>query len=542
MEPARLRLGPLASAVTRRLADMAGKRFAARLWAKDPTLWSPEPLPELADRLGWLDLPAAMLPGVRELERLAREVRADGIRRVVLLGMGGSSLAPEVFSRSLSLPEEGCALSVLDTTHPGAVLAAAGELDLERTLFVVASKSGGTVETLSLYRFFWERLGGSVDEPGRHVLAITDPGTPLERLAEERRFRAVVTAPPDVGGRFSALSVFGMVPAALMGADLGAILDAARAMAKRCRREGAENPGLELGVVLGEAALAGRNKLTLITSPGLTALPAWLEQLIAESTGKDGKGIVPVPRERRLEPAAVGEDRLFVALALAGEEDRLPREALEALAAAGHPVVELVIPGPNALGAEMFRWEVATAAAGAILGVHPFNQPDVQLAKELAGRALAGELERPGGGCRAEDPSLERELGGLLGQLGAGGYLAVQAFLAPAPATDAALLELETALRRSGPFPVTTGYGPRFLHSTGQLHKGGPPEGAFLQLVDTPAADAPIPETGPGFGALLRAQADGDLGALITRGRPVLRVELGEHPVEALHTLTRAAG
>ena len=540
MRPAALRLGALEEAVTRRLEALAGQRFVERLWAKDPTLWSPRPLPELADRLGWLDLPAAMPPGVGELELLAREIREDGIRRVVLLGMGGSSLAPEVFSRCLPLSGEGCALTVLDSTHPDAVLAAAGELDPARTLLLVASKSGGTVETLSLFRFFWKRLGSAVAEPGRHVLAITDPGSPLEALAGERRFRAVVTAPPDVGGRFSALSVFGMVPAALMGADPGALLDAARAMAHRCRRPPAENPGLLLGAILGEAALAGRDKLTLLTSPGLAALPTWLEQLVAESTGKDGTGILPVPRESVLDPASVGEDRLFVALALRGEGPPVPRGVLDALVEAGHPVVELGLEHPNELGAEMFRWEVATAVAGAILGVHPFNQPDVQLAKELAKRALQGELAAPPGGPAWDDPELPRRLAGLLGHLQAGSFLAVGAFLAPGPDTDAALLHLETALRRRGPWPVTTGYGPRFLHSTGQLHKGGPPGGVFLQLVDTPRSDAPIPETGAGFARLVRAQADGDLGALARRGRPVLRVELGTTPVEAIRRLAAA--
>ncbi len=529
-----IRPGSIAEQYEARMAALESERFAARLWERDTSLWSPEPVPELADRLGWLDLPSAMLPGVPDIERLAREALDEGLDHVVLLGMGGSTLAPEVFSRTLARREGFATLEVLDTTHPDAVLAATARLDPARTLAVVSSKSGGTVETLSLFRHFWAWFSGSVPDPGRHVLAITDPGSGLEALAEARRFRAVVTAPPDVGGRFSALSVFGMVPAALAGAGLRGLLDGARVMAKRCRRPGAGNPGLELGALLGAAAVAGRRALTFVTSPGLAAFPAWLEQLLAESTGKDGRGIVPVPRETRLDPEAVGNDRVFAVLALEDEVDTLPRDVLEALATAGHPMAETILPSPEALGAEMFRWEVATAVAGAILGVHPFNQPDVQLAKELAKRALESGLDTPEAGTPWDDPGAGERLRAMAAAVPSGGYLALQAFLAPSPETDASLLDLERTLRRMGPFPVTTGYGPRFLHSTGQLHKGGPAGGVFVQLVDTPAADAPIPETDTTFGRLVRAQADGDLAALANRGRTVLRLELGGEPSRAI--------
>ncbi len=535
-----IRAGAVEAAYRERLRRLEAEGFARRLWARDVTLWADGPVPELADRLGWLDLPDAMLPGVGELERLAREILDDGLDRVVLLGMGGSSLAPEVFARTLPGRDGFAALEVLDTTHPDAVGAVTERLDPGRTLFVVSSKSGGTVETLSLFRHFQAWLEGAVDDPGRHLVAITDPGSALEALGTERRFRAVVTAPPDVGGRFSALSVFGMVPAALVGADLAALLGHARTAARRCRLPGEGNPGLELGALLGEAALEGRNKLTLLTSPGLAAFPAWLEQLLAESTGKDGKGIVPVPRETRLEPDAVGGDRLFAVFMLEGEEDRVPREAVEALADAGYPVVETVLGGPERLGAEMFRWEVATAVAGAILGVHPFDQPDVQLAKELAKKALAGGLEADVEGLAWDDGAVPGRIGALRAAAD-GGYLAVQAFLAPGPGTDAALEALERALRGPGTFPVITGYGPRFLHSTGQLHKGGPPEGVFLQLVDTPRGDVPIPGTDATFGRLIRAQADGDLAALASRGRPVLRLELGRDPDPAIRRLAAAS-
>lgn len=518
--------GPLVEAVAARVERWRRERFASRLFSRDHTLWSPEPLPELADRLGWLELPEAMAPRVEELERLGAEVAAEGVEAVVLLGMGGSSLAPALYAATFGHAPDRPRLEVLDTTHPDAVAAAEARLDPERTVWVVASKSGTTVETLALFRHFWRRAGGD----GRRFLAITDPGTPLEVLARERGFRGTVLAPPDVGGRFSALSVFGLVPAALCGVPVAGLLESASAMAAACRGEEG-NPGLELGALLGEAALAGRDKLTLLATPGFRALPAWLEQLLAESTGKGGRGIVPVDGEPRLDPAGLGPDRVLVTLALAGEGP--------AALPVGHPTVRMALASPVELGGELYRWEVATAAAGAVLGVNPFDQPDVQLAKELARRALGGELE-PGEGVPAETPEAVARLERLVAALDPGDYLAVQAFLAPAAATDAALARLRAALRRRTSCPVTVGYGPRFLHSTGQLHKGGPPTVRCLQLVDTPRSDLPVPETGTTFGRLIRAQADGDLAALAARGRQVLRIELGGEPAAAVTALAEA--
>ncbi|HYL04784.1 MAG TPA: hypothetical protein VE075_02025 [Thermoanaerobaculia bacterium] len=568
-----MRLGRYAGAVERRLAAWQAASFGSRLWQKDPTLWTSDPrTPEIADRLGWLGLPASMQPRLATLEALGEAARADGLRDAVVLGMGGSSLAPEVFARTFAPAPGHPRLSVLDSTHPDAVAELAARLDLARTVFVVSSKSGTTTEMLSFFYLFWDRLGGGGEtaperDRGRHFVAVTDPGTPLAKLAGERRFRALVLAPSDVGGRYSALTPFGLVPAGLMGVDLDDLLGRGREMAAACGAEvaAADNPGLRLGAALGELTLAGRDKVTFAASPGLAAFPLWLEQLIAESTGKIGRGIVPVAGEPLEAPDAYGSDRFFVGLALggeaAGQDDRL-----DALERAGHPVARFRLASPADLGREMFRWEVAVAAAGSVIGVHPFNQPDVQLAKELAGKAMkelaaahaaglqaggapaagaggssSGGGEAGDGDVHAGDPeALGRALAGWLAGAGAGTYLGLQAYLAPAAASDAALGGLQAQLSRRTRFATTLGYGPRFLHSTGQLHKGGPPSGRFLQLLDSPAEDLPVPETSYSFGTLIRAQAQGDRQALLQRGRRVLRVELGGDAAAGLANLGRA--
>jgi transaldolase/glucose-6-phosphate isomerase len=557
-----MRLGRYAAAVEQRLARWQAERFGERLWQKDPTLWTSDPrTPEIADRLGWLDLPAAMRPRVAALQALGTEARAEGTRDAVVLGMGGSSLAPEVFARTFGPAPGHPRLTVLDSTHPVAVAGLAARLDLARTLFVVSSKSGTTTEMLSFFYLFWDRAGQSAPPAGRgrHFVAVTDPGTPLARLAQERRFRALVEAPPDVGGRYSALTPFGLVPAGLLGVDLADLLERGREMAEECGGEvaAADNPGLRLGAALGELTLAGRDKVTFAATPGLASFPLWLEQLIAESTGKIGRGIVPVAGEPLGPPEAYGEDRFFVGLLL-GDETAGLGERLDALERAGHPVARFRLAAPADLAREMFRWEVAVAAAGSVIGVHPFNQPDVQLAKELAGKAMkeqaaahaagldaaaaqgsagaaAGEGDAAagsGGGAdgavRAAEPAaLGRALAGWLAGAGPGSYLGLQAYLAPSDATGAALSALQAELSRRTRFATTLGYGPRFLHSTGQLHKGGPASGRFLQLVDAADEDLPVPETSYTFGTLIRAQAEGDRQALLQRGRRVLRVELG---------------
>ncbi|HEX5760703.1 MAG TPA: hypothetical protein VF121_16060 [Thermoanaerobaculia bacterium] len=546
-----LRLGASAGAVEARLARWEEEGFGRRLWARDATLWSPQPLPELADRLGWLGLHETMAAELPELERFGAALAAEGVRDLVVLGMGGSSLAPEVFQRALGNAPGHPRLAVLDSTHPDAVQGLAARLDLARTLFLVSSKSGTTTETLSFFRAFWDLARRKLPAPGERFAAITDPGTPLAALAGERGFRQIFAAPPDVGGRYSALSVFGLAPAAGIGADTAGLLAAARRLAAACGPEvpAQRNSALALGAALGELALAGRDKLTFAAAPRLESFPDWIEQLVAESTGKQGRGIVPVAGEPPGSPAAYGSDRVFVALAGDGEDD-FALQHVARLAEAGHPAVLFRLAAGAELGAEMLRWEIAVAAAGAVLGIHPFDQPDVQLAKDLARAALSSAREHPaarGGGAggaevAAAAPGLGRTLGEWLAGARPGGYLGLHAYLAPTAAVTAALRRLQGALRDATGLAATAGYGPRFLHSTGQLHKGGPAGGLFLQLVDRPRAELAVPEAGFGFGELLAAQAEGDRRALLQRGRGVLRVDLGGEPLAGLEALEGALG
>jgi len=516
-----------------RLKSWQAADFGCRVWRRDPTLWSPKPVPEITDRLGWLHLPEIMHEQVDDLAAFPEGVRNEGIRDVVLLGMGGSSLAPDVFQSTFGNADGYPRLTVLDSTHPAAVRAVEAQVDLLQTLFLVSSKSGTTTEPLSFFRHFWQRLNQVTKTPGNHFVAITDPGTPLVNLANERKFRRVFLATPDVGGRYSALTVFGLVPASLIGADVHRLLDRAWTMAEACAFcvPGSDNPALTLGATLGELTLAGRDKVTFLASPSLAAFPSWVEQLIAESTGKDGKGIVPVASEPLGSSEAYGPDRLFVSLHLAGERESGLESALRALRAAGHPVVGIELADKADLGQEFFRWEFAIAVAGAAIGIHPFNQPDVELAKQLAREAM--KKGNPGAGdaiksvSAAKPDELRREIRNLLNGAPAGNYVAIQAYLAPTTGTTAALENLQRVIRDRSKLATTLGYGPRFLHSTGQLHKGGPNIGRFLQIVDDTAADLPVPETDYTFGALIRAQALGDYQALLQRNRRVLRVNLG---------------
>ena len=545
---AELRLGRYESAVQARLERWQVEGFGRRLWGKDHTVWSAQPVPELTDRLGWLKLPESMRTQAEDIARFALEVRAAGFRDAVVLGMGGSSLAPEVFARTFGSASGYPALRVLDSTHPEAVRSLAARLDPARTLFLVSSKSGTTTETLSLFRAFWQWAGealASVSEAGRRFVAVTDPGSSLENLARERGFRAVFNAPEEVGGRYSALTNFGLVPAALLGVDVRELLARARAMAEACTGPATSNPGLVLGAALGELALAGRDKVTFLASRGIDSFPDWIEQLVAESTGKTGRGIVPVVGERPGDPGVYGRDRFFVGLSLG--EDRALETRLAALERDNHPVARFRLADPADLGREMFRWEMATAAAGAVLGVNPFDQPDVQLAKELATRAMqertSGAPAAPTDEVRASDlvalgSALERWLAGAE----AGSYLGIHAYLPAGQETTQILHDIQARLRDCTRLAATFGYGPRFLHSTGQLHKGGPGACRFLQIVDEPEHDLPVPEAGFTFGTLIRAQADGDRSALEQRGRPVLRVNLGSDVAGGLARLREALG
>ena len=528
---ATLALGVHTSAVNSRLQAWEGDRYGARLWAKDHTLWTADLQPEIVDRLGWLDLPQTMQGEVAAMTAFAAEVKEEGTRQIVLMGMGGSSLAPEVYARTFGSAPGYPELLVLDSTHPDAVRAVDEAIDLAATLFVFASKSGTTLEPLSFFRYFWARTAEGVADPGRHFVAITDPGTPLQATARDRGFRRVFTATPDVGGRYSALTSFGLVPAALIGVDIAALLASAAEMAAACGPAvpAEANPGLRLGAALGELARAGCDKATYLVSPSLAAFPGWAEQLIAESTGKAGTGILPVADEPAGPAADYGDDRFFIYLRLASDEDDAQAAAIDALEAAGHPVARISLANPADLGLEIYRAEVAVAASGSVLGIQPFNQPNVQLAKKLAERAMAGELnaavvtEIPADDTAALDAAVAAWLSGA----SAGDYVALQAYLAPTAATSAALAGIRLRLRDGLGLATTVGYGPRFLHSTGQFHKGGPNTGLFLQIVDRSPEELPVPETDFGFRKLIAGQALGDYQALAAIGRPVLRVQLG---------------
>jgi transaldolase / glucose-6-phosphate isomerase len=538
-------LGPLASRVEARLAKWDAANFGRRLWSKDFTLWSAKPVPEITDRLGWLHLPDTMHDQLNDLLLFREEVKGEGFTHAVLLGMGGSSLAPEVFMRTFSNAPGYPRLIVLDSTHPQAVRNVDTEIDLSQTLFCVSSKSGTTTEMLSFFYHFWQKVAAISKTPGRQFIAITDPGTPLEKLAKERGFRRFFSATPDVGGRYSALTHFGLVPAALIGMDVHHLLDRAWTMQEACAASVPvkENPGLVLGAILGEAALAGHDKVTFIASKGISAFPTWLGQLIAESTGKSDKGIIPVGGESLGAPALYGSDRLFVYLTLDGAQDP-SSEAVAAVEAANHLVLRIRMKELADIGQEFFRWEIGVAAAGAVIGIQPFNQPDVQLAKDLAREAMqshgSAADERATPLSFAAESKLRDALAKWIGSAKAGDYIGLDAYLAPSEKLTCALETLRIILRDRARVATMLGYGPSFLHSTGQLHKGGPNTGLFLQLLDEPASDLAVPETDYTFGQLIRAQALGDYHALVQRGRRVLRISLGADAVAGVLKLAEA--
>ncbi len=504
-------------AVTQRLRDFHETRLVERLWDRDPTLWTDDPdTPELADRLGWLSVRETLSPQVDQLAAFAREVR-QRFSRVVLLGMGGSSLAPEVLWRSFGRHAEFPPFHMLDSTDPRAVRAVEEGGDVRTTLFVVASKSGTTIESMSFYRYFWERTGAL----GSQFVAITDPGSPLEALALERDFRRVFLNPPDIGGRYSALSLFGLVPAALMGIDVQRLMDQGTAAARLCGPDEPPetNVGARLGAVLGEAALAGRDKLTLVYSDSIRSFGLWVEQLVAESTGKAGRGILPIVEPQLQDPPRYGGDRLFVVTSLGTERPPASAAQIEVLRGTGHPVVEVALRDPHDLAFEFYRWEFATAVAAAVLRVNPFDQPDVAESKARATQLLEGKtVPEPIPQLRHQD------IVEFSDAVRPGDYVAVLAYLPPNEDNDARLEELARALRDRLGVAVTVGYGPRYLHSTGQFHKGGPPRGHFIQLLDPTDEDVSVPGAAYSFGALMSAQAAGDRAALTALGRRVLLV------------------
>lgn len=561
---------PLAPRARAALERLDAGRFVERLAQKDPTPWSVDPAHHAVarSRLGWLDAPGRARDRIAEWTAAAREAAGDGFTHAVLLGMGGSSLAPEVLRLTFGARDGFPDLAVLDNTSPAAVRAVMAARDPLATLFVVASKSGRTAEVAAFEATFfeWVRAARGRDA-GRSFLAITDPGTPLDALAAERGYRRVFHAPPDVGGRYSALTEFGLVPAALMGLDLEPLVAAALAEQEAGRgRSAAQHPGVALGAWLGALALEGRDKLTLVLGAGIAAFASWIEQLVAESTGKDGRGILPVAFESLPAPEACGADRVFVACT----ERPFPRQVesrLEALAAAGHPVIRWTLPAPAALGGEFLRWEIATAAAAAVLGVDPFDEPNVTEAKQatraVLDRSLAGggfaapDVVARAGGLAVECPAAllpvlragvrgrsdaAAWLHALLGTVRPGDYVALLAYLHATPPVERRLEALRHACRDATRAATTLGIGPRFLHSTGQLHKGGPATGVFVQLVAGEGRDVPIPGERFGFAALRHAQAAGDYEVLTRRGRRVLRVHLEDGVEAGLDALTAGLG
>ena len=516
-------------------------------------MWGDRP-DEIANRLGWLDIAARMEEERHCIAALLQDVQQEGYTQAVLLGMGGSSLAPEVIGRTFGSGPMG--LQVLDSTHPAAVRGLADRLDAAKTLFIVATKSGTTAETVSLFKYFYNQVRARLgdEEAGAHFVAITDGGSDLVKLGEACKFRAVYINDANIGGRYSALSHFGLAPAALVGVNLRRLLRRAQEAMNDCGRHvtGSVNPAARIGVVMAEAAKAGRDKLTIIADSEVASFADWLEQLVAESTGKSGTGIVPVVGEPMGSVDAYGSDRLFVHLQWsdAGAQDGF----VQALIDAGHPVIRVRFRDRYDLGGQFFLWEFATAVAGARLGIHPFDQPDVESAKQQSRQMMSAYMES--GSLPALQPSLEADgvrvylgaqdgaarsgspagtLAAFLKQAGGGDYISIQAYVRPCEAMDGLFRKMQRGLRDRTSLATTFGYGPRFLHSTGQLHKGDGGNGLFIQFTDSPASDAGIPDE-PGssrstvpFGVLIQAQSLGDRQALINAGRRVIRVDLGEN-------------
>ena len=543
----RLLPAELEKQVRRTLEEWAATGKVRRLWARDATLWTGA---DEASWLGWLGIARHQVGRVDDLRRLAEDVRREGFTRALLLGMGGSSLAPEVlketFGRIDGFPE----VLVLDSTDPAQIKALERKVDLAKALFIVSSKSGTTLEPNIFKRYFFERASQVVgaERAGSRFIAITDPGSHLHKVADVDRFRRVFFGDPSIGGRYSALSDFGMVPAAVMGLDVSRLLERAEEMAEACAASVPveKNPGAVLGVTLGVLATHGRDKVTLIVSPAIYDLGAWLEQLLAESTGKEGKGLIPVDREPLGPPEVYGADRLFVYLRLASAPDEHQDSVVQALEGAGHPVVRITVDDLYDLGAEFFRWEFATAVAGSVLGVNAFNQPDVEASK-VATRRLTDEYEKTGklpleSPLSVSEGTLAAALGAHFRTIKPGDYVALLAYVEMSAAHEATLQTIRRSLRDRYRVATCLGFGPRFLHSTGQAYKGGPNTGVFLQVTCDDAGDLAVPGQTYTFGVVKTAQARGDFQVLVERGRRALRVHLGTDVADGLRTLRSAVG
>lgn len=542
-------------AVEETLRFLESREFLDRLWVKDATLWKGDPA-TVRNRLGWLTSPTIMRSHAEDIRSFADEVRRLQYSHVVLLGMGGSSSTGMVFNETFGSKMGFPDMLVLDSTDPGAVKQVVDGVNLSRTLFVVSSKSGTTSETMAAYAFFRAQVeAASSPRPGMQFVAITDPGRPLDKLATETGFRRTFLNPASIGGRYSALSFFGLVPAAMIGVDVKALLERANAMVEICGNEvGVRgNPAVQLGAVLAGLARAGRDKATLVLSEKIRGLGPWIEQLLAESLGKDGTGIIPVVDEPLGAPAVYGDDRVFVALVL--ETDGSHDAALTKLADAGHPVLRLVLKDPMDLGAEFFRWELAAATAGAVLGVNPFDEPDVARAKENAANLLTewrrsrrlpewpSDVEEDGivlmTKSSKKPSSVSRGLAAHLAMAAAGDYLSIQAYLTPNGEAARVLQEIRVALRDRLRVATTVGWGPACLHSTGQMHKGGPSSGLFIQITGDDREDLAIPGAGYGFSTLKAAQALGDLQSLRDGARRVIRLHLNGKQSQGLQQLSQ---
>jgi len=544
-------LGDCHSAADQALAELAQRSAVKKVWNRDGTLWTAQPsvAREIENRLGWLSLPQTMRAEVPGLENLARDLKSHGLKRAVLLGMGGSSLGPEVLREVFGVAPGSLDLVVLDATDPAQIMRVEQAEDLEKTVFLASSKSGTTAETRALLEYFQARLKERVgDRWPRHVIAISDPGTELLELARRDGFAAGLSAVPDVGGRYSVLTTFGLAPAALIGMDCDRLLARAQSMAERCGARVAEgiNSACRLGAAMAALARAGRDKLTLITSPRLSSFGWWAEQLIAESTGKNGVGIVPVEGEPFLAPVSYGRDRLFVYVRLRSDDNAASDDQIRQLIALGQPAVIVQLDDLYDLGGEFFRWEFGTAIAGAVLGINPFDQPDVEAAKDAARDAIAA-YERTGVVAHQEPVLATKELAlygrsvpsvpegadmaslvrGFLSLAQPDDYVALMAYVDRTEGHAEALQQLRCLLSERLGLATTLGFGPRYLHSTGQLHKGGRNNGLFIQITQRDARDLPIPGRAYTFGVLKAAQAAGDMAALEQRGRRVIRLHMG---------------
>ncbi len=554
--------GPLAGAVASSLEEWKKNNKVARLWQKDASLWSGT---DESNWLGWLTITEEQLVHIDVLRQIAEDVKKARFKHALLLGMGGSSLCPEVLRRTFGKIKGFPELHVLDSTDPAQIKAIEAKVDLESTICIVSSKSGSTLEPNIYKQYFFERVKAKVGEKeaGNRFIAITDPGSKLQQVAQADGFRKIFMGVPSIGGRYSALSNFGMVPAAVMGLDVAKFLNITEEMVKACGTSSAadSNPGVILGTILGVAANHGRDKLTIVTSPGIFDLGAWLEQLIAESTGKIGKGIIPVDRERLAKPATYGNDRVFAYLRLASKPNKAQDAAVAALEKAGHPVVRITLPNTYNLGQEFFRWEIATAVAGSIIGINAFNQPDVEASK-IETKKLTSQYETTGSlppessffedkGIKlfADEKNAAALKGGAkladvlkthLSRLGADDYFAVLGYITMNPANEKTLQTIRHAVRDKKKVATVLGFGPRFLHSTGQAYKGGPNSGVFLQITCDDAKDLPVPGQKYTFGIVKAAQARGDFAVLAERGRRALRVHLGKNLKSGLATLAKA--